>query len=551
MKMCKDRTTKWGFAKSIKKREYETIIEQQAKEERSKQIWIRGKQVKQRDIDRYLKRRKIEDIPTNQCVELTASVPQPTPNITNSGRSLMSSNVTLSDLDDPPPDSSMLSITGDAATECAQAQPAALGNSSGIVDTMGALYPTGQNEHENSLSLCSSLPQEPLASLLTTSSWPTSPAFRLLLQDGLKESELSFAGSVNRMESVLNDTNTTEVMDKAQEKATNSSLAGSSLRIEEPLPQSSMPPGCEEASDVASRWISVCSLASVQHSYGKIEIMRHALHEANNLFDEMIRTSDRQLLSSIVVFGAILEAHGKDNSVETLLSHTFVTSSSILGPRHAITITIAWIVDVLSKKKQRARVSVSKLREISYEFEKDHGKLHPYYATSVFNLAKALDLDNYADESEALLREIVEICPRIFAKGHPQSIIAQMNLARLIFKRGQLIEARCLMDSAVSSSQECWGSDHPYSLECLRRQATMLQRLEPPERIDKLLETVLKGRARTLGRAHRFTRGSRLDLECWLEDQGRDHDARLIEQRIRLGPQKACDDGPKNDFAAY
>ena len=549
--MCKDRTTKWGFAKSIKKREYETIIEQQAKEERSRQIWIRGKQVKQRDIDRYLKRRKIEDIPAHEYVEPAASVPQLTPDTTESGRSLISSNMTLSDPDDLPPDSSMVPMTGDAATGCAQAQPAALAYSSGIVDSTGALYSTGQSEHENSLSLSSSSPQEPLASLLTTPSWPTSPAFRLLLQDGLIESELSFADSVNRMESVLNDTHTTEVLDKAHERATNPSLAGSSLRIEEPLPQSSMPPGCEEASDVASRWISVCSLASVQLSYGKIEIMRHALHEAYNLFDEMIRTSDRQLLSSIVVFGAILEAHGKDNSVETLLSHTFVTSSSILGPRHAITITIAWIVDVLSKKKQRARVSVSKLREISYGFEKDHGKLHPYYATSVFNLAKALDLDNYADEAEPLLREIVEVCPRIFAKGHPQSIIAQMNLARLIFKRGQFIEARFLMDSAVSCSEERWGSGHPYTLECLRRQAIMLERLEPPERIEELLKRVLRGRVRTLGITHRFTCGSRQDLECWLEDQGREHDVHLLTQTMRTWAEEAADRHIENDLAAY
>lgn len=549
--MCKDRTTKWGFAKSIKKREYETIIEQQAKGEQNRQIWVRGKQVKQRDIDRYLKRRKFEDSSANQYVEPASSVPQTTPGTTYSGRSPISSNVTLPDPDDLPSDRSMWSMTEDAATECAQAQRAALGNSLAVADTMRALNANEQNEHENSLPLNSSSPQEPLASLLTTPSWPTSPAFRLLLQEGLEESELSFADSVNCMESVLNNTHTTEVMDKAQEGAINPPLASSSLHIEEHMPQPSIPPGSEEVSNVASRWISVCSLASLQHSYGKIEIMRHALYEANKLFDEMIRTSDRQLLSSIVVFGAILEAHGKDDSVETLLSHTLVASSNILGPRHAISITIAWIVDVLSKKKQRARVSVSKLREISYEFEKDHGKLHPYYATSIFNLAKALDLDDYADEAEPLLREIVEICPHIFAKGHPLSIIVQMNLARLLFKHDQFIEARVLMDSAVSCSEERWGSGHPYTLECLRRQAIMLERLEPPKRIEELLMRVLRGRVRSLGIAHRFTCGSRQDIECWLEDQGREHEIHLLAEAMRVWAEEAADGHIENDLAAY
>ncbi len=551
MKMCKDRTTKWGFAKSVKKREYERIIEEQAKGERSTQIWVRGKKVNQRDIDRYLKRRKIEASHVPKHTKLAANVAQPTPNTAKSGRSIIPSNETSPDLDGLPLDSSILSMKGDTATECGQTRRVALQNSSAIVDTMGVVSFTGQNEYENSLSLNSSSPQEPLASLLTTPSWPTSPAFHLLLQEGLEESDRSFADSILRMESVLNYTHSTADMDSAKEKAINPPLAGSSLRIEESMPQPSVPPGSEEASDVASRWISVCSLASIQHSYGEFNIMRHALDAANKFFGEMIRTSDRQLLSSIIVLGAILEAHGKDHCVETLLSHTCVTSSNILGPRHVITITIAWIVDALSKNKQRARVSVSKLREISYEFEKDYGKLHPYYATSVFNLAKALDLDNYADEAEPLLREIAEICPRVFAKGHPQSIIAQANLARLVFKRGQLTEARSLMASAVSHSQEHWGPDHPYTLECLRRQAIMLERLEPPERIEELLKRVLRGRVRTLGIAHRFTNGSRQDLECWLEDRGREHELHRLAESMRTWAEEAADGHIENNLAAY
>jgi hypothetical protein len=71
--MCKDRTTKWDFGKSIKKREYETIIEQQAKHDhQQKPIWIRGREVKQRDLNRYLKRRKLDASPPRRqrCSDL-------------------------------------------------------------------------------------------------------------------------------------------------------------------------------------------------------------------------------------------------------------------------------------------------------------------------------------------------------------------------------------------------------------------------------------------------------------------------------------------------
>jgi hypothetical protein len=69
--MCKDRTTKWDFGKSIKKREYETIIEEQSKyddhhhhhQQQRPICIIRGREVKQRDLNRYLKRRKLDANP--------------------------------------------------------------------------------------------------------------------------------------------------------------------------------------------------------------------------------------------------------------------------------------------------------------------------------------------------------------------------------------------------------------------------------------------------------------------------------------------------------
>lgn len=61
--MCKDRTTKWGYSKTIKKREYEAIIDETSARGPDGKIWIRGKQIKQRDVNRYLKRRKVNSSP--------------------------------------------------------------------------------------------------------------------------------------------------------------------------------------------------------------------------------------------------------------------------------------------------------------------------------------------------------------------------------------------------------------------------------------------------------------------------------------------------------
>lgn len=126
-----------------------------------------------------------------------------------------------------------------------------------------------------------------------------------------------------------------------------------------------------------------------------------------------------------------------------------------------------------------------------------------------------------------------------------------MNLARILLRTDRSKEAQSIMASAVSSSQERWGFDHPYTLECIRRQAILLEKVERSEKIEHLLETVLKGRIKSLGPDHRFTYGSRLDLEYWLEDQGRKDDVRTLKDKMSKWAEDAGNNATKNDFAAY
>jgi hypothetical protein len=65
--MWKDRTNRWGFGKTVKKGGYDAIIRRMEKRsnlqegEQRAGFWISGREVKRRDVERYLKRRKIED----------------------------------------------------------------------------------------------------------------------------------------------------------------------------------------------------------------------------------------------------------------------------------------------------------------------------------------------------------------------------------------------------------------------------------------------------------------------------------------------------------
>jgi hypothetical protein len=548
--MCKDRTTSWGYGKTIRKGEYEKIIEKQAKGDRTEPV-IRGKRVKPQAVKRYMKRRKIESHPPAKHLAQEASAGQATASSVSSHQQSIASHLAHDELDQVPGLSPNSTLTGDTALERAAEQLAALADDSDTVDTIQVMSSIGEDDYQSPLSVEEFPPEMPLTSLLVTPAWPRSPPCHIADLEGWDVSELSFADSFYTMNSVLNGTNDEDLVIRAKRKDTYSHLASGGGQDKESLAQASIPPVAEEVSDTASRWISFCSLAAMQHPNGKSEVLHHHLREANCLFEEMVRKTDQHLLSSIVIFAAILEAHGKDDSVRTLLSHTSVSSRGILGSRHCVTVTITWMVDMLSKDNRKTRFSLSKLREVAYTFEGEYGKHHPYYPTSLFNLAKALDLENYAEEAEPLLREVVEICPKVFAKGHPQTIVAQMNLARVLIKNGESTGAHSVMASAISSSHERWGLEHPYTLECLRRKAILLELLKQPEEIEALLLMILKGRVRTLGLEHRFTNGSRLDLESWLGDHGKKHEASSLGEKMRAWSKEASKEGIKNGLASY
>lgn len=85
-------------------------------------------------------------------------------------------------------------------------------------------------------------------------------------------------------------------------------------------------------------------------------------------------------------------------------------------------------------------------------------------------------------------------------------------------------EAEKLVATAVNgaqSSERCTpGHEDPYALECLRRQALLLERVGKDHQIEAILRRVLRGRILSLGILHKYTQGSKDDLESWLEIQG-------------------------------
>jgi hypothetical protein len=133
-------------------------------------------------------------------------------------------------------------------------------------------------------------------------------------------------------------------------------------------------------------------------------------------------------------------------------------------------------------------------------------------------------MEGYPSESIPMLRKLNDICPKVFGFEHVQTIMVQMALSRLLLDADEIGEAERLVETAVTGAQSSnWctaGHEDPYALECLRRQALLFERIGKYDLIEPILRRVLRGRIQSLGVLHKYTQGSKDDLESWLEIQG-------------------------------
>jgi hypothetical protein len=272
------------------------------------------------------------------------------------------------------------------------------------------------------------------------------------------------------------------------------------------------------------KWIARCILAAAPSIKYKPEARHVLLEFAATHFRALVTGQNSQLLTAFVVLGACLETQGIDSEITEIVQHAVHACATLLGADNIITITVKWMTSILAKERENCRISPCKLHEICDRFRLEHGDQHPYYLTSVYNLAKLLDLEGYPSEAIPMLRILNDVCPKVFGCGHMQTIMVQMTLSRLLLNANEFEEAEKLVAIAVtgaqSSERRTPGHDDPYVLECLRRQALLFERIGKDSQIEPILRRVLQGRIQSLGILHRYTQGSKDDLESWLEIQG-------------------------------
>lgn len=269
----------------------------------------------------------------------------------------------------------------------------------------------------------------------------------------------------------------------------------------------------------AEAWMLTCFLSAAYQASGRTLEATMGFNILPGLFGSMAAAQNIHMLPAIGIVAAIMEAYGYEYLASRVLQHACAVCDAYFGPTDDITLTVRFIVDMLNKDSRRFNLRPCDLEDVMCNMFNKFGESHQYTLVALYNLAKAYDIARHPRKAAECLNRLDFLCQSNLAPGHGLSIICRMSLARINEQEGHITTAVILVESAISQCKQSWGESHPYTLECMRRLAVMSQSIGAPQKIEQLLHRVLQGRRERLGRMHRYTIGSEMQLAQWRTEQ--------------------------------
>jgi len=154
-------------------------------------------------------------------------------------------------------------------------------------------------------------------------------------------------------------------------------------------------------------------------------------------------------------------------------------------------------------------------------------------------LAAMLHSQGRYQEAEAVERQILQSCERVFGLNHLDTLSSMNNLAHTLYARGDLASARKLQEQVVEAMAQLLGNEHLDTLKSMNNLAHTLYAYRDLAGARQLQEQVLEARARLLGSEHPDTLTSMNNVALTLKAQGdlaRAHklQEQVLETRVRL-----------------
>jgi tetratricopeptide (TPR) repeat protein len=153
------------------------------------------------------------------------------------------------------------------------------------------------------------------------------------------------------------------------------------------------------------------------------------------------------------------------------------------------------------------------------------------YAATLNNLAVLRRMQGAFEEARGLYEEAIDTVTTILGAGHPQSLMLQGNLARVLFEMGREDESIALYRARVAAAREQWPQGHWQVADALMNLGASLVDARRPEAAVEPLTAAVAMAVSQIGDAHSWTHVYRGWLGAALQLAGREAEG---EQWLRV-----------------
>jgi tetratricopeptide (TPR) repeat protein len=285
--------------------------------------------------------------------------------------------------------------------------------------------------------------------------------------------------------------------------------------------------------DLASVWMACCFGACIFVRRQDFDYVAKSLSRADSVFEEMLRTENSALLTSLNSTLTILGAHDQSKMEMSVVRSALHVAHKVLGTEDPISIALEWMTALAWRKLPQCRVTTKDLTAIYNQFRSQYGPKHPHTLAILYNVGFSLLRDKLYEEAESHLRQVYEDSSLTLGPSHMQTITALATLSRALSNQKKFEEAVELRKQAVSLGQRTLGQNHPHTLESMRRLALIYKDQGKDDLMEPIYWAVLQGRIKSLGPKHDYTEGAMEDLIELLKKLNKWDDHGKVERTIK------------------
>ena len=204
-------------------------------------------------------------------------------------------------------------------------------------------------------------------------------------------------------------------------------------------------------------------------------------------------------LEAMMESGHMLRHLKRYDEAESLLRRAMDETTSILGPRHPLTLEAEGHLADLLLEQHKLHEAAKAYRHVVREGSLIRGPKHKTTLGWLSSLGFVLMAQHEHDEAEKVLREVVALDRETLGPRHPTTLVALDNLAHLLDHAGRHAEAAAVLEPALLSFREVYGLDHRITLNATRILGSLLQAKGRLAEAEPLLRACWEGQCRTLG----------------------------------------------------